>query len=116
MLVIKERQVFVNYLVPPPIRASCQSADLMAWSIPMNDQPTTQPDFTIEELIAAISHQIEVSHGGWVEFVNYDGKTLQVRLQGACVGCPMSQQTLALGIGRTCKQYFPELEYIQAVA
>jgi Fe-S cluster biogenesis protein NfuA len=82
----------------------------------MNDQPTTQPDFTIEELIAAISHQIEVSHGGWVEFVNYDGKTLQVRLQGACVGCPMSQQTLALGIGRTCQQYFPELEYIQAVA
>ena len=82
----------------------------------MNDQPATaQAEVTIEELIAAISHQIEVSHGGWVEFVNYDGKTLQVRLQGACVGCPMSQQTLAMGIGRFCKQYFPEMEYIQAV-
>ncbi len=83
---------------------------------PMNDQPTTaQPEVTIEELIAAISHQIEVTHGGWVEFVDFDGKTLQVRLQGACIGCPMSQQTLAMGIGRFCKQYFPEMEYIQAV-
>ncbi len=98
-------------------RYSSTISCLLRSALPANPrQPTTQPDFTIEELIAAISHQIEVSHGGWVEFVNYDGKTLQVRLQGACVGCPMSQQTLALGIGRTCKQYFPELEYIQAVA
>ncbi len=49
----------------------------------MNDQPATaQPEVTIEELIAAISHQIEVTHGGWVEFVDFDGKTLQVRLPG----------------------------------
>ena len=82
----------------------------------MNDQPATaQAEVTIEELIAAISHQIEVTHGGWVEFVDFDGKTLQVRLQGACIGCPMSQQTLAIGIGRLCKQYFSELEFIQAV-
>lgn len=76
---------------------------------------TTQPEFTVEELITVISHQIEVSHGGWVEFVEYDGTTLKVRLQGACVGCPMSQYTLAVGIGQSCKQYFPELEYVQAV-
>lgn len=76
---------------------------------------TAQPEIAIEDLIAAISHQIEVSHGGWVEFVDFDGKTLSVRLQGACVGCPMSQYTLAQGIGRVCKQYFPDLEYVQAV-
>ena len=76
---------------------------------------TTQPDFTVEELITVISHQIEVSHGGWVEFVEYDGTTLKVRLQGACVGCPMSQYTLATGIGQTVKQYYPELECVQAV-
>lgn len=81
----------------------------------MNDQTTTVPDLTVEQLVDLISHQIEVSHGGWVEFVEYDGKTLQVRLQGACVGCPMSQYTLAMGIGQTVKQYFPELEYVQAV-
>ena len=81
----------------------------------MNDQPTTQPEVTMEDIIAAISHQIEVSHGGWVELVDFDGKTLKVRLQGACVGCPMSQYTLAMGIGQTVKQYFPELETIQAV-
>lgn len=82
----------------------------------MNDTTATTPtDLTIEQLLELISHQIEVSHGGWVEFVEYDGKTLQVRLQGACVGCPMSQYTLAMGIGQTVKQYFPELEYVQAV-
>ncbi|HRX04193.1 MAG: NifU family protein [Anaerolineae bacterium] len=81
----------------------------------MNDQTTPIPDLTVEQLVDLISHQIEVSHGGWVEFVEYDGKTLQVRLQGACVGCPMSQYTLAMGIGQTVKQYFPELEYVQAV-
>ena len=81
----------------------------------MNDQTTPIPDLTVEQLVDLISHQIEVSHGGWVEFVEYDCKTLQVRLQGACVGCPMSQYTLAMGIGQTVKQYFPELEYVQAV-
>ncbi|MCB0001036.1 MAG: NifU family protein [Anaerolineae bacterium] len=81
----------------------------------MNDQTTPIPDLTVEQLVDLISHQIEVSHGGWVEFVEYDGKTLQVRLQGACVGCPMSQYTLAMGIGQTVKQYFPELEFVQAV-
>ena len=82
----------------------------------MNDQPASaQAEVTIEERIAAISHQIEVTHGGWVEFVDFDGKTLQVPLQGRCIGFPISQQTLAMGIGRCCKQYFPEMEYIQAV-
>lgn len=81
----------------------------------MHDQSATQPDLTVEQLVSLISHQIEVSHGGWVEFVEYDGATLKVRLQGACVGCPMSQYTLAMGIGQTVKQYFPELEYVQAV-
>ena len=82
----------------------------------MSEATTTeQPAVTIEQLIAAISQQIEISHGGWVEFVDYDGKVLSVRLQGACVGCPMSQYTLAMGIGQTVKQFFPELEAVQAV-
>jgi Fe-S cluster biogenesis protein NfuA len=38
-----------------------------------------------------------------------------VRLQGACDGCPMSKYTLAMGIGQTVKQFFPELESVQAV-
>ena len=74
-----------------------------------------QSPWTIEDIVGAISRQIEISHGGWVEFVDYDGKTLSVRLQGACVGCPMSQYTLAMGIGQTVKQFFPELEAVQAV-
>ncbi|MEA3335770.1 MAG: NifU family protein [Chloroflexota bacterium] len=81
----------------------------------MTEETTPQPEYTVEQIVAAISQQIEVSHGGWVEFVDYDGKVLSVRLQGNCVGCPMSQYTLAMGIGETVKQFFPELESVQAV-
>lgn len=82
----------------------------------MNEQTNnSQPEIAIEDLIAAISRQIEAAHGGSVEFVAFDGKTLSVRLQGACAGCPMSRYTLAMGIGQTVKQFFPELEAIQEV-
>ncbi len=55
--------------------------------------------------------------GGDVEFVEFDEKTgvLKLRLQGACVGCPMSQVTLQDGIGRTVKEHVPEVKEVQSV-
>ena len=38
--------------------------------------------------------------GGDIELVSVEDGIVKVRLQGACVGCPMSQQTLKMG-GRT---------------
>jgi Thioredoxin-like proteins and domains len=47
--------------------------------------------------------------GGDVELVDVtpDG-IVKVKLTGACLGCPMSQMTLQMGIGRTLKKKFRE--------
>ena len=54
--------------------------------------------------------------GGDVELVDVseDG-IVQVRLQGACSGCPMSQMTLKNGIERVIKQEVPEVKSVESV-
>ncbi len=46
--------------------------------------------------------------------VSEDG-IVQVRLTGACGGCPMSQMTLSEGIERELKAQIPELKQVVAV-
>jgi Fe-S cluster biogenesis protein NfuA len=54
--------------------------------------------------------------GGDVEFVDYtDEKVVQVRLQGHCAGCPMSQMTVKNGIERLLKEEYPEVASVEAV-
>ncbi|MCP4251128.1 MAG: NifU family protein [bacterium] len=48
--------------------------------------------------------------GGDVEFIGVDADgVVQVRFQGACVGCPAASITLTQGIERTLKQRVPEV-------
>ena len=54
--------------------------------------------------------------GGDVELVNVtDDGTVQVELQGACKGCPMSQMTLSLGIEKFLKERIPEVSRVVQV-
>jgi Fe-S cluster biogenesis protein NfuA len=54
--------------------------------------------------------------GGDVELVNVSADGIvQVRLQGACRGCPMSQMTLKNGIERIIKQEVPQVKSVEAV-
>lgn len=53
--------------------------------------------------------------GGDVELVGVDGKTVKVKLRGACAGCPMSQMTLKNGIEKLLKQEIPEIESVENV-
>ncbi|MCF6271223.1 MAG: NifU family protein [Melioribacteraceae bacterium] len=57
-----------------------------------------------------------VADGGDVELVgiNDDG-IVEVRLTGACVGCPMSQMTLRAGIERALMRDIPEIKRVEAV-
>lgn len=50
-------------------------------------------------------------HAGNVELVDIDMETgkVSVRLQGTCVGCPMSDLTLKAGIEETLMQMVPEV-------
>ena len=54
--------------------------------------------------------------GGNVELVEVtpDG-IVKVKLTGACYGCPMSQMTLKMGIGRTLKKEVPEVKDVVEV-
>jgi Fe-S cluster biogenesis protein NfuA len=53
--------------------------------------------------------------GGDVELVDVVDGIVQVRLQGACAGCPMSQMTLKNGIERIIKQEVPEVKSVESV-
>ena len=54
--------------------------------------------------------------GGDVELVGVDDAgVVQVRLVGACGGCPMSQMTLAFGIERALKQELPTVKRVVSV-
>ena len=54
--------------------------------------------------------------GGDVELIKVtDDGVVQVRLQGACAGCPMSQMTLKNGIERVIKEAVPEIKSVVSV-
>ena len=66
-------------------------------------------------LIEQLSAYIEHFHGGSVEYVAFDGKELKVRLGGACLGCPLSPATLHGWVEGTVRQFFPDIERVEAV-
>jgi len=73
----------------------------------------------MEEKVKAAIEKIRPmlkADGGDVELigVSEDG-IVQVRLQGACSGCPMSQMTLKNGIERVIKQEVPGVKSVEAV-
>jgi Fe-S cluster biogenesis protein NfuA len=66
---------------------------------------------TIENLRSALQ-----SHGGDVELVSIDeDNTVNVRLQGACQGCPGARMTMKMGIERILKERVPEVKQVVAV-
>ncbi len=53
--------------------------------------------------------------GGDAELVEVSDGIVKLRLVGACGSCPMSQQTLKLGIERTLRERVPEVKEVVAV-
>lgn len=73
----------------------------------------------VREKVAEVLETIRPSlqaDGGDVELVDVTpDNEVQLRLQGHCKGCPMSQMTLALVIERTLKEQIPEVAGVVAV-
>ena len=65
-------------------------------------------------LIEVLSSYIEHFHGGAVEMLSFDGRTLKVKMTGACVNCPLSPVTLHGWIEGTVKPFFPDLKKVEA--
>jgi len=55
-------------------------------------------------------------HGGDIELVSIeDDKTVKVKLQGACAGCPGAAMTLKQGVERIMKEKIPQVKEVVAV-
>ena len=64
-------------------------------------------------LLEKLSAYVEQFHGGTVEFVAFDGKSLRVHLGGACLDCPLLPSTLHGWVAGTVHQFFPDIEVIE---
>ena len=80
---------------------------------PINGDAT--PEEQMRALINKLSAYIEQFHGGSVEMVAFDGRVLKVRMCGACLGCPLSPATLHGWVEGTVRQFFPDLDRVEAV-
>jgi Fe-S cluster biogenesis protein NfuA len=77
----------------------------------------TQQSFEekVKDVLEAVRPNLQ-SHGGDVEFVSVeDDKSVNVRLKGACSGCPSAQMTLKMGIEQMLKEQIPEVSQVVAV-
>jgi Fe-S cluster biogenesis protein NfuA len=83
-----------------------------------NDLAEYSEEYSEEErvraLLARLSAYIEQYHGGSVEMVSLDDDVLEVRLGGACLGCPLSPSTLQGWVQGTVRQFFPHLKIVEA--
>ena len=72
----------------------------------------TKVEKAIEELRPYLQ-----ADGGDIELadVDEDKGIVRVRLKGACVGCPMAQSTLQLGVEQFLKKKIPEIKWVEAV-
>lgn len=69
----------------------------------------------VQAVVEEIRPQLQAD-GGDLELVDVTADNeVQVRLQGRCRGCPMSQLTLAMVIERTIKEQIPEVTAVVPV-
>lgn len=80
---------------------------------------TEQTSTGLHERVQAALEQVRPAlqaDGGDVELLGVkDDGTVQVRLQGACHGCPMAAMTLQMGIERVLKSQVPEVTAVENV-
>jgi Fe-S cluster biogenesis protein NfuA len=79
----------------------------------------TKEKDTLKERVESALKKIRPSlqaEGGNVELIEVTpDRIVKVKLTGACSGCPMSQMTLKMGIGRMLKQEVPEVKDVVEV-
>lgn len=69
----------------------------------------------IRKVIELIRPAVQAD-GGDIEFVNLTPENVvQIRMHGACVGCPSSTVTLQTGIERNLRTHVPEVRGIAAI-
>ena len=68
----------------------------------------------VEKVIDKIRPVLQAD-GGNIELVDVIDGIVQVRLKGACAGCPGAQMTLKMGVEKALKEEIPEVKSVEAV-
>jgi len=76
----------------------------------MNETVQKKVEIALDEIRPNIQ-----ADGGDVQLVSVEKGTVKVRLQGHCVGCPMSALTLKQGIEAHIKKRVPEIVKVESV-
>ncbi len=80
---------------------------------------TSDPNNLRQRIEAVLDEHVRPglrADGGDVEVVGIDAdRIVQVRMIGACQGCPSAIMTLTFGIESTLKAQIPEIRFIEAV-
>jgi Fe-S cluster biogenesis protein NfuA len=69
---------------------------------------------SLQALVESLSAYIEQYHGVAVRYLGVENNVLKVKLEGACLGCPLSPSTLHGWVEGTVRQFFPEIERVEA--
>ena len=76
---------------------------------------TAKSGITLAELEKFIDGNIRPylhSHGGDMQLVELDGKTLRVKMHGTCGTCPMSIITLQFGVQEKLNEEYPKEGFV----
>ncbi len=69
----------------------------------------------VEKVIEGIRGYLQAD-GGDIELVGItENNIVQVRLKGACSGCPGAAMTLKMGVEKVLKENIPEIKSVEAV-
>lgn len=84
----------------------------------MADAPNGKAE-SIKQRVAVVMNAIRPmlqADGGDIELVDVTGDgVVQVRLRGACAGCPGAQMTLKMGVEKNLKEKVPEVSEVVCV-
>jgi len=68
----------------------------------------------VEEILDKV-RPVLVRDGGGVELIDVNDGTVEVKLTGACNGCPMATLTIKTVIEKLLKQEIPEIKEVVSV-
>lgn len=76
-------------------------------------------DNTFEQQVTEVIELIRPAlqnHGGDIELVSVDAdNNVNVRLQGACQGCPGAKMTMQMGVERILREKVPNVNQVNSV-